>query len=470
MSDGKVIQVMGPVVDVEFAEGDLPPIFTALHVTNPTIDNTPDNLVIEVALHLGDNVVRTIAMDTTDGLVRGMPVKNTANPIMMPAGDIILGRVLNVVGKPVDGLGPVNAKEFLPIHRHAPSFVEQDTSVKVLETGVKVIDLLIPFPRGGKIGMFGGAGVGKTVVMMEMIHNIAMQHGGISVFAGVGERTREGNDLYLEMKESGVINKAALIYGQMTEPPGARARVALSALTAAEYYRDVQNQDVLLFIDNIFRFTQAGSEVSAILGRIPSAVGYQPTLGTDLGELQERITSTNKGSITSVQCVYVPADDLTDPAPATTFAHLDGTVVLSRPIAELGIYPAVDPLDSTSRILDPNILGEEHYRVARQTQQILQKYKDLQDIIAILGMDELSDEDKLVVARARRIQRFLSQPFNVAEAFTGRKGRYVPVAETVKGFREIIEGKHDDLPEAAFYMVGSIDEVKEQAEKMAAAA
>jgi F-type H+-transporting ATPase subunit beta len=470
MSDGKIIQVMGPVVDVEFPEGNLPPIFTALLVTNPTIDNTPDNLVIEVALHLGDNVVRTIAMDTTDGLVRGMPVKNTANPIMMPAGDIILGRVLNVVGRPVDGLGPVDAKEFLPIHRHAPSFVEQDTSVKVLETGVKVIDLLIPFPRGGKMGMFGGAGVGKTVIMMEMIHNIAMQHGGISVFAGVGERTREGNDLYLEMKQSGVIKKAALIYGQMTEPPGARARVALSALTAAEYYRDVQNQDVLLFIDNIFRFTQAGSEVSALLGRIPSAVGYQPTLGTDLGELQERITSTNKGSITSVQCVYVPADDLTDPAPATTFAHLDGTVVLSRPIAELGIYPAVDPLDSTSRILDPNVLGEEHYRVARQTQQILQKYKDLQDIIAILGMDELSDEDKLVVARARRIQRFLSQPFNVGEAFTGRKGRYVPVAETVRGFREIIEGKHDDLPEAAFYMVGGIDEAKEQAEKMAAAA
>jgi F-type H+-transporting ATPase subunit beta len=439
-------------------------------VSNPAIDDTPGNLVIEVAQHLGDNVVRTIAMDTTDGLVRGMPVKNTEKPIMMPAGDIILGRVLNVVGRPVDGLGPVDAKEFLPIHRHAPSFVEQDTSVKVLETGVKVIDLLVPFPRGGKMGMFGGAGVGKTVVMMEMIHNIAMQHGGISVFAGVGERTREGNDLYLEMKESGVINKAALIYGQMTEPPGARARVALSALTAAEYYRDVQNQDVLLFIDNIFRFTQAGSEVSALLGRIPSAVGYQPTLGTDLGELQERITSTNKGSITSVQCVYVPADDLTDPAPATTFAHLDGTVVLSRPIAELGIYPAVDPLDSTSRILDPNVLGEEHYRVARQTQQILQKYKDLQDIIAILGMDELSDEDKLVVARARRIQRFLSQPFNVAEAFTGRKGRYVPVAETVRGFREIIEGKHDDLPEAAFYMVGGIDEAKQQAEKMAAAA
>jgi F-type H+-transporting ATPase subunit beta len=468
MSGGKVIQVTGPVVDVEFPEGDLPPIFTALNITNPTIDDKPDNLVVEVAQHLGDNVVRTIAMDTTDGLVRGMKVKNTGNPIMMPAGDVTLGRVLNVVGRPVDGLGPVEAKEFLPIHRHAPSFVEQDTTVKVLETGVKVIDLLVPFPRGGKMGMFGGAGVGKTVVMMEMIHNIAMEHGGISVFAGVGERTREGNDLYLEMKESGVINKAALIYGQMTEPPGARARVALSALTAAEYYRDEQGQDVLLFIDNIFRFTQAGSEVSALLGRIPSAVGYQPTLGTDLGELQERITSTTKGSITSVQCVYVPADDLTDPAPATTFAHLDGTVVLSRPIAELGIYPAVDPLDSTSRILDPNVVGEDHYRVARQTQQILQKYKDLQDIIAILGMDELSDEDKLTVARARRIQRFLSQPFHVAEAFTGRKGRYVPVAETVKGFREIIEGKYDDLPEAAFYMVGSVEEAKEQAEKMAA--
>jgi F-type H+-transporting ATPase subunit beta len=468
MSDGKVIQVMGPVVDVEFPEGDLPAIFTALHITNPAIDDTPDNLVVEVAQHLGDNVVRTIAMDTTDGLIRSMKVKNTGKPIMMPSGDPILGRVLNVVGRPVDGLGLVDAKEFRPIHRHAPSFVEQDTSVKVLETGVKVIDLLVPFPRGGKMGMFGGAGVGKTVVMMEMIHNIAMEHGGISVFAGVGERTREGNDLYLEMKESGVINKAALIYGQMTEPPGARARVALSALTAAEYYRDEQGQDVLLFIDNIFRFTQAGSEVSALLGRIPSAVGYQPTLATDLGELQERITSTTKGSITSVQCVYVPADDLTDPAPATTFAHLDGTVVLSRPIAELGIYPAVDPLDSTSRILDPNIVGEEHYRVARQTQQILQKYKDLQDIIAILGMDELSDEDKLIVARARRIQRFLSQPFHVAEAFTGRKGSYVAVADTVRGFKEIIEGKHDDLPEAAFYMVGSIDEAKEQAEKMAA--
>jgi F-type H+-transporting ATPase subunit beta len=468
MNDGKVIQVTGPVVDVEFPEGDLPEILTAIAITNPAIDDNEDNLIVEVAQHLGDNVVRCVAMDVTDGLVRGMPAKNTEKPILMPAGDPVLGRVLNVVGRPVDGLGPVETNEYLPIHRHAPAFVEQDTSVKVLETGVKVIDLLVPFPRGGKMGMFGGAGVGKTVVMMEMIHNIAMEHGGISVFAGVGERTREGNDLYLEMKESGVLPKAALIYGQMTEPPGARARVALSALTAAEYYRDERGQDVLLFIDNIFRFTQAGSEVSALLGRIPSAVGYQPTLGTDLGELQERITSTTKGSITSVQCVYVPADDLTDPAPATTFAHLDGTVVLSRPLTELGIYPAVDPLDSTSRILDPNYLGEDHYFTARQTQQILQKYKDLQDIIAILGMDELSDEDKLTVARARRIQRFLSQPFHVAEAFTGRPGVYVPVAETVKGFKEIIEGKHDDLPEAAFYMVGSIEQAQEKAEQMAA--
>jgi len=469
MDEGRLIQVTGPVVDVEFQKGALPEILSALYITNPAIDDSEDNLVVEVAQHLGDNVVRCIAMDITDGLVRGMPVKNTGNQILMPAGDPTLGRVLNVVGRPVDGLGPVDAKEFLPIHRHAPSFVEQDTSVKVLETGVKVIDLLVPFPRGGKMGMFGGAGVGKTVVMMEMIHNIAMEHGGISVFAGVGERTREGNDLYLEMKESGVLPKAVLIYGQMTEPPGARARVALSALTAAEYYRDEKGQDVLLFIDNIFRFTQAGSEVSALLGRIPSAVGYQPTLGTDLGELQERITSTTKGSITSVQCVYVPADDLTDPAPATTFAHLDGTVVLSRALTELGIYPAVDPLDSTSRILDPNYVGEDHYQASRQVQQILQKYKDLQDIIAILGMDELSDEDKLTVARARRIQRFLSQPFHVAETFTGTKGKYVTVEETVKGFKEIIEGKHDDLPEAAFYMVGGIEEVQEKAEKIAAA-
>ena len=469
MELGKITQVTGPIVDVEFPEGALPEILTALYITNPAINDTEDNLVIEVAQHLGDNMVRCIAMDITDGLVRGMKVKNTGKPILMPAGEPILGRIINVVGRPVDGLGPINATEFRPIHRPAPSFTEQDTSVKVLETGVKVIDLLVPFPRGGKMGMFGGAGVGKTVVMMEMIHNIAMEHGGISVFAGVGERTREGNDLYLEMKESGVLKKAALIYGQMTEPPGARARVALSALTAAEYFRDVKGQDVLLFIDNIFRFTQAGSEVSALLGRMPSAVGYQPTLGTDLGALQERITSTKKGSITSVQCVYVPADDLTDPAPATTFAHLDGTVVLSRPISELGIYPAVDPLDSTSRILDPNYVGEEHYKVARQVQQILQKYKDLQDIIAILGMDELSDEDKLTVARARKIQRFLSQPFNVAEVFTGIKGKYVPVKGTIQGFKEIIEGKHDDLPEGAFYMVGGIEEAQEKAEKMAAA-
>jgi F-type H+-transporting ATPase subunit beta len=469
MNEGKLIQVMGPVVDIEFPEGALPEILTALHITNPAIDDTKDNLVVEVAQHLGDNVVRCIAMDITDGLIRGMKAKNTGKPILMPVGDPTLGRLLNVVGRPVDGLGPVEATEYMPIHRHAPEFIEQDTSVKVLETGVKVIDLLVPFPRGGKMGMFGGAGVGKTVVMMEMIHNIAMEHGGISVFAGVGERTREGNDLYLEMKESGVLQKAALIYGQMTEPPGARARVALSALTAAEYYRDERGEDVLLFIDNIFRFIQAGSEVSALLGRIPSAVGYQPTLGTDLGELQERITSTLKGSITSVQCVYVPADDLTDPAPATTFAHLDGTVVLSRPISELGIYPAVDPLDSTSRILNPQYVGEEHYRIARQVQQILQKYKDLQDIIAILGMDELSDEDKITVARARRIQRFLSQPFHVAEVYTGTEGKYVPVKDTIKGFGEIIEGKHDDLPEGAFYMVGGIEEAREKAEKMAMA-
>ena len=408
MNEGKLIQIIGPVVDVEFGDGELPNILNALLITNPAINDVEDNLVVEVAQHLGDNVVRCIAMDVTDGLVRGMPVKNTGSPIMMPVGDPGLGRVLNVVGRPVDGLGPVVTDEYYPIHRPAPSFADQDVSVNVLETGVKVIDLLVPFPRGGKMGMFGGAGVGKTVVMMEMIHNIAMQHGGISVFAGVGERTREGNDLYMEMKESGVLPKAALIYGQMTEPPGARARVALSALTAAEYFRDERGQDVLLFIDNIFRFTQAGAEVSALLGRTPSAVGYQPTLGTDLGALQERITSTNKGSITSVQCVYVPADDLTDPAPATTFAHLDGTVVLSRPLTELGIYPAVDPLDSGSRILDPNYLGEEHYHTAMMVQRTLQKYKELQDIIAILGMDELSDEDKLTVGRARRIQRFLS--------------------------------------------------------------
>ena len=470
MNMGKIVQVIGNVVDVEFEEGKLPSLLTALFVSNPGLSSAQDNLVLEVAQHLGDNVVRTIGMDLTDGLVRGMPVKDSGNPIMMPVGKAVLGRVINVVGRTVDGLGPIETDTYMPIHRSAPAFTEQDTSVKVLETGVKVIDLLIPFPRGGKMGMFGGAGVGKTVVMMEMIHNIAMQHGGISVFAGVGERTREGNDLYHEMKDSGVLPRAGLVYGQMTEPPGARARVALSALTVAEYFRDVAGQDVLLFVDNIFRFTQAGAEVSALLGRMPSAVGYQPTLGTDLGELQERITSTNKGSITSVQCVYVPADDLTDPAPATTFAHLDGTVVLSRQIAELGIYPAVDPLDSTSRILDPNVLGSDHYYTAREVQQILQKYKDLQDIIAILGMDELSDEDKLTVSRARKMQRFLSQPFHVAETFTGVAGSYVKMEDTIRGFREICEGKHDEIPEQAFYMVGSIDEVVEKSKQMAAAA
>jgi F-type H+-transporting ATPase subunit beta len=466
---GKIVQVVGPCVDVEFEPGKLPTILTAITISNATINDEPDNLVVEVAQHLGDNVVRTIAMDTTDGLVRGMPAKDSGKPIMMPVGKAALGRVLNVVGRPVDGLGEVSSEKMLPIHRAAPAFTELDTSVNVLETGVKVIDLLVPFPRGGKMGMFGGAGVGKTVVMMEMVHNIAMEHGGISVFGGVGERTREGNDLYHEMKDSGVLPKAALVYGQMTEPPGARARVALSALTEAEYFRDEEGQDVLIFIDNIFRFTQAGSEVSALLGRMPSAVGYQPTLAVDLGELQERITSTKKGSITAVQCVYVPADDLTDPAPATTFAHLDGTVVLSRAITELGIYPAVDPLDSQSRILDPNAIGEEHYAVAREVQQILQKYKELQDIIAILGMDELSDEDKLIVGRARRIQRFLSQPFHVAAQFTGVDGKYVKVEDTIKGFKEIAEGKHDDVPEQAFYMVGGIEGALEKAEKMAAA-
>lgn len=466
---GRIVQVMGPVVDVEFDQGKLPEIHTALTISNPSINSDPDNLVIEVAQHLGDNVVRTIAMDVTDGLVRGQTVKDTAKPIMMPVGKAALGRVLNVVGRPVDGLGPISHEKMLPIHRPAPKFTEQDTTVRVLETGVKVIDLLVPFPRGGKMGMFGGAGVGKTVVMMEMVHNIAMHHGGISVFGGVGERTREGNDLYHEMKASGVLPKAALVYGQMTEPPGARMRVALSALTEAEYFRDVEGQDVLIFIDNIFRFTQAGSEVSALLGRMPSAVGYQPTLAVDLGELQERITSTDKGSITAVQCVYVPADDLTDPAPATTFAHLDGTVVLSRQIAELGIYPAVDPLDSTSRILDAAYIGEDHYLVARKVQRILQKYKELQDIIAILGIEELSDEDKITVARARKIQRFLSQPFHVAETFTGKAGKYVKIEDTVRAFKEICEGLHDDIPEQAFYMAGGIEEVVERAKKMAEA-
>lgn len=463
---GRVKQVIGAVVDVEFPPGELPKIYTALKVTNPSISNKPYNLVLEVAQHIGENTVRTIAMDSTDGLVRNMEVIDTGNPIMMPVGREILGRILNVIGEPVDEAGEVNAKKFYPIHRHPPSFLEQDVSISAFETGIKVIDLLEPYMRGGKIGLFGGAGVGKTVVIMELIHNVALKHGGFSVFGGVGERTREGNDLWLEMKQSGVINKTCLIYGQMNEPPGARARVGLSALTAAEYFRDEENQDVLLFIDNIFRFTQANSEVSALLGRIPSAVGYQPTLATDLGELQERITSTKKGSITSVQAIYVPADDLTDPAPATTFSHLDATTVLSRQIAEMGIYPAVDPLDSTSRILTPDVVGMEHYSVARQVQQILQRYKDLQDIIAILGIDELSDEDKMVVMRARKIQKFLSQPFHVAEQFTGRPGKYVKMEDTVKGFKMIVDGKLDDVPEQAFYMVGSIEEVLENAEKM----
>ncbi|MBW2253982.1 MAG: F0F1 ATP synthase subunit beta [Deltaproteobacteria bacterium] len=471
---GVVKQVMGPVVDVQFPPGALPDIYTALRLSNPAIDDREENLVLEVAQHLGENTVRTIAMDTTDGLRRGMEVRNTGQQITMPVGPETLGRIINVVGEPVDNLGPVGATHFLPIHREPPGFTEQSTSVEMFETGIKVVDLLGPYARGGKIGLFGGAGVGKTVIIMELINNVAKAHGGYSVFAGVGERTREGNDLWTEMTEAGVItpgdsekSKAALVYGQMNEPPGARARVGLSALTVAEYFRDEEGQDVLLFIDNIFRFTQAGSEVSALLGRIPSAVGYQPTLGTDMGELQERITSTNKGSITSVQAIYVPADDLTDPAPATTFAHLDATTVLSRKISEMGIYPAVDPLDSTSRILDPLVLGEEHYQTAREVQAVLQRYKELQDIIAILGMDELSDEDKLTVERARKMQKFLSQPFYVAETFTGFPGVYVKKEDSIRGFQEILEGKHDDLPEGAFYMVGTIEDVVEKARKMA---
>lgn len=454
---GKITQVIGAVVDVEFPDGHLPEILTALEIKNPNNKDAPD-LVCEVAQHLGDNVVRTIAMDATEGLVRGMEVVDTGKPIMVPVGKPSVGRILNVIGRPVDGLGPVEAEKYYPIHREPPKFTDLNTKVELLETGIKVVDLLVPFPKGGKMGLFGGAGVGKTVILMEMINNIAKQHGGTSVFAGVGERTREGNDLYNELKEAGVLERATLVYGQMNEPPGARARVALTALAIAEYFRDEEHQDVLLFIDNIFRFTQAGSEVSALLGRMPSAVGYQPTLGTDLGALQERITSTNEGSITSVQAVYVPADDLTDPAPATTFSHLDGTLVLSRQIAELGIYPAVDPLDSTSRILDPNVVGQEHYEVARRVQQVLQKYKELQDIIAILGMDELSDEDKLTVARARRIQRFLSQPFHVAETFTGMPGQYVKLEDTIEGFKGILDGKYDYLAESDFYMVGDISQ------------
>ncbi|SHK58056.1 F-type H+-transporting ATPase subunit beta [Selenomonas ruminantium] len=466
MAKGKVVQVIGPVVDIEFPAGELPEILNAITIKGKAGEVDID-LVVEVMQHLGDSVTRCIAMSSTDGLTRGMEAEDTGAPISVPVGEGTLGRIFNVLGQTVDkDPAPVKAAEYWPIHRPAPEFEDQETSAQVLETGIKVVDLIAPYARGGKIGLFGGAGVGKTVLIMELIHNIATEHGGYSVFAGVGERTREGNDLWGEMKESGVIGKTALVYGQMNEPPGARMRVGLTGLTMAEYFRDVQHQDVLLFIDNIFRFIQAGSEVSALLGRMPSAVGYQPTLTTDIGALQERITSTKEGSITSVQAVYVPADDLTDPAPAGTFTHLDATTVLSRQIAELGIYPAVDPLDSTSRILNAEVLGEEHYQVARGVQAVLQKYKELQDIIAILGMEELSDEDKLTVSRARKIQRFLSQPFFVAEVFTGSPGKYVPLKETVRGFKEILEGKYDDLPEAAFYMVGNIDEAVEKAKTL----
>ena len=459
---GRVTQVMGAVVDVQF-EGHLPAILNSLETKNGG-----HRLVLEVAQHLGESTVRTIAMDITEGLVRGQEVTDTGQPIAVPVGDGTLGRIMNVVGEPVDEAGPIKATEVRAIHQPAPVFTEQSTEAEILVTGIKVVDLLAPYAKGGKVGLFGGAGVGKTVLIQELINNVAKAHGGYSVFAGVGERTREGNDLYHEMKESGVIEKTALIFGQMTEPPGSRLRVGLTGLTAAEYFRDEEGKDVLLFIDNIFRFTQAGSEVSALLGRMPSAVGYQPTLGTEMGQLQERITSTKKGSVTSVQAIYVPADDITDPAPATAFAHLDATTVLSRPLTELGIYPAVDPLSSTSRILDPNVLGAEHYRTARDVQLILQRYKDLQDIIAILGMEELSDDDKMTVARARKIQRFLSQPFSVAEQFTGQPGRYVKLADTVKSFREVVDGKHDELPEQAFYMVGDIGEAQEKAKKLAA--
>ena len=476
---GKITQVLGPVVDVEFPPGDLPKVYTALKVSNPSISGEANNLTMEVSQHLGENTVRCIAMDSTEGVARGQAVLNTGSPIMVPVGKATLGRILNVTGEPVDERGPVKADTYLPIHREPPSFVEQNTRVELFETGIKVIDLLAPYTRGGKTGLFGGAGVGKTVLLMELIRNAAIEKGGFSVFAGVGERTREGNDLYHEFLDAGVIakdaegnatsdgSKVALVFGQMNEPPGARARVALSGLTMAEYFRDQEGQDVLFFVDNIFRFTQAGSEVSALLGRIPSAVGYQPTLATDMGNLQERITSTTKGSITSVQAIYVPADDLTDPAPATSFAHLDATTTLNRAISELGIYPAVDPLDSTSRVLTPAVVGQEHYEVARRVQETLQKYKSLQDIIAILGMDELSEEDKLTVQRARKIQRFLSQPFHVAEVFTNIPGKFVQVEDTVRSFKAVVDGEYDHLPEAAFYMVGGIEEAVEKAKKMA---
>lgn len=464
---GKIKQVLGPVVDVEFPTGKIPPINQALRVTNKTIAGAVEwNLVLEIAQHLGDDTVRCIAMDSTDGLSRGLPVKDTGKQIQAPVGPETLGRIINVVGEPVDEMGPVNAKKFYNIHRPAPKFEDQSTKLEPLYTGIKVVDLLAPYVKGGKIGLFGGAGVGKTVLIMELINNVATHHGGYSIFAGVGERTREGNDLWMEMKESGVLNKTSLVYGQMNEPPGARARVALTGLSVAEYFRDEENQDVLFFVDNIFRFTQAGSEVSALLGRIPSAVGYQPTLGTEMGAMQERITSTKNGSITSIQAIYVPADDYTDPAPATTFAHLDATTNLSRQIAELGIYPAVDPLASTSRILAPEIVGEEHYSIARGVQQILQRYKELQDIIAILGMDELSESDKLLVGRARKVQKFLSQPFFVAEQFTGMKGQFVKIEDTIKAFKAILNGEVDDLPEQAFYLVGGLDMVREKAQKI----
>jgi F-type H+-transporting ATPase subunit beta len=466
MVTGKVLQVMGPVVDVEFPDGHVPAIYNALKLTSASISNEADNLTLEVAQHLGDSVVRTIAMDNTDGLVRGQPVRDTGEQITVPVGDSVLGRILNVTGDPVDECGPVKYTKRYPIHRSAPKFTNLSTQTEIFETGIKVVDLMAPYAKGGKIGLFGGAGVGKTVLIMELINNIAKQHGGKSVFAGVGERTREGNDLYHEMKDSGVIDKTALVYGQMNEPPGARARVALTALSVAEFFRDEQKQDVLLFVDNIFRFTQAGSEVSALLGRIPSAVGYQPTLASEMGELQERITTTKDGSITSVQAVYVPADDYTDPAPATTFAHLDASTVLSRQIAELGIYPAVDPLASSSRVLDPGVVGKEHYDVAVRVQSILQRYKELLDIIAILGMDELSEADKLTVSRARKIQRFFSQPFTVAEQFTGAAGKYVKLADTIRGFKGICDGEYDHLPEQAFLYVGGIEEAVQRAKSL----
>ena len=469
MTEGSIVQIIGPVVDIDFPSGKLPSILNAVKIPRVNVEGVQEDLIVETQMHLGEDRVRAVSMDSTDGLVRGMKAYDTGSPIMVPVGPKVLGRLINVIGQPIDALGPVEAKAYYPIHRPAPSFEELSTEREMFETGIKVIDLLEPYSKGGKTGLFGGAGVGKTVIITELIHNIATHHGGYSVFGGVGERTREGNDLWREMKESGVLDKTALIFGQMNEPPGARQRVGLTALTTAEYFRDEEGKDVLLFIDNIFRFVQAGSEVSALLGRMPSAVGYQPTLGTEMGELQERITSTKKGSITSVQAIYVPADDLTDPAPATTFSHLDATTVLSRQIVDKGIYPAVDPLDSTSRILDPNVVGDEHYNVAKRVKEILQTYKDLQDIISILGMDELSDQDKITVSRARKIEKFLSQPFFTAEAFTGRPGRYVKLEDTIRGFKGIVEGEYDNLPEGAFLMVGTIEEAVELAQKMMAA-